>query len=369
MNINLSLLKAITMIQSPKFARSLLRHISAVALSLVFVATASAAVVTDPVLSFGSNAIDPLSPDANAGVLDATVLIANAATKADLAAISNFGVVQDFAGFTGRSAQGAGAGVPAVNYFSFTDPNRPDVRISSLSGNGSGGAGDSNASTSGATIGPPAGTTDQYLGSNVTNGGFTQTIEFGTYNTGDNTFAADRAVSAAGFMITRINNVATNWTATFYDANDGILDTQTTGIVQNVNSVAVLFGRISTSADIRRIRIVFQGAVNTFMDDLGFTSTPSLLPGDADGDGDVDQTDYNIWRSNFASTGLGASGGDFNLNGANDAPDYVIWRKNFTGPHGSGMSSAVPEPAVAALAASACLVGLAMRRRTLRTPK
>ena len=235
---------------------------------------ANAAVIIDPTLFTGPDSIDPVQPDTNAGVLDTTIVAGGAASKATLTSQPTWGVIQNFNGFTSRTAQGAAAGVPAVNYFAFTDPNRPDVKISSLSGNGSGGGGDSNASTSGATVSPPAGTTDQYLGSNVTTGGFSQTLEFGTYDTSTNTFVADQTVSSIGFMVTRINNVATNWTATYYDASGNVLETQTTGTVQAVTTVAAQFGRVSSSADIRRVTIVFQGAVNTFFDDLGYTAVP-----------------------------------------------------------------------------------------------
>lgn len=259
-------------------SRRLLHFVGAIvvvsAIGCVICDAAKAAVISDPTLVTGADAIDPLLPDPNAGVLDATSLVPGAATKSDLTSLPSFGVIQNFNGFTSRTTQGAAAGVPAVNYFSFTDPNRPDARISSLSGNGSGGGGDSGGSTSGATTSPPAGTTDQYLGSNVTTGGFKQTIEFGTYDAGTSTFTADQSVSAAGFMITRINAVATNWTATFYDASNTVLSTQTTGVIQSTTTrVAVLFGYFSSSANIRRVEVVFQGAVNTFFDDLGFTSS------------------------------------------------------------------------------------------------
>ena len=304
---------------------------------------ATQGVITNPALAFGPDAIDPLAPSTNAGVLDATTVVTGAVSKAQLATLASFGVVQDFNGFTGRAVQGAAAGVPAVNYLSFTDPNRPDVRISSLSGNPSGGGGDSNASTSGVTSSPPAGT-DQYLGSTATTGGFKQIIEFGTYNAIDGSFVSDQSVSTVGFMITRINNVATNWTATFYDANNAVLETQTTGTVSGVSNLAALFGRTSNIASIRRVEVTFNGSVNTFMDDFGFTSNLPLLSGDADGDGDVDQFDYEVWRTHFGATGLGASGGDFNLNGMNDTADYAVWRKNYTGSLGAGVSTSVPEP-------------------------
>jgi murein DD-endopeptidase MepM/ murein hydrolase activator NlpD len=62
------------------------------------------------------------------------------------------------------------------------------------------------------------------------------------------------------------------------------------------------------------------------------TPTPTLTikQGDANGDGKVDETDYGIWLSHFATTVTGgASVGDFDGNGIVDGVDYSIWLKNY----------------------------------------
>jgi hypothetical protein len=54
------------------------------------------------------------------------------------------------------------------------------------------------------------------------------------------------------------------------------------------------------------------------------------LPGDANGDGKVDDADYAIWRTNYNQTKTGgASIGDFNTNGKVEGLDYLIWLTNF----------------------------------------
>lgn len=61
--------------------------------------------------------------------------------------------------------------------------------------------------------------------------------------------------------------------------------------------------------------------------------TPTLVPctptaGDADGDGDADQLDYNVWLANYnpnVHTDGGPSVGDFNCSGFVDGVDYSIW--------------------------------------------
>jgi len=63
-------------------------------------------------------------------------------------------------------------------------------------------------------------------------------------------------------------------------------------------------------------------------------SAPPLLAGDYDGNGRVEQADYNVWRSNFGSRlNLGADG---NRDGVVDAADYSIWRNNLGAAAGGG---------------------------------
>ena len=71
------------------------------------------------------------------------------------------------------------------------------------------------------------------------------------------------------------------------------------------------------------------------------------IAGDYDYDGDVDNSDYNIWRATvgLATTTAPADG---NGNGVVDAADYAMWRKNFGKVLGSGAGSdaaAIPEVA------------------------
>jgi hypothetical protein len=76
----------------------------------------------------------------------------------------------------------------------------------------------------------------------------------------------------------------------------------------------------------------------------GFVVEFSVIPGDYDLNGEVDELDYDVWKLNFGSVwNLAADG---NLNGVVDAADYAVWRDNF------GQSvldlldrgAAVPEP-------------------------
>jgi len=64
------------------------------------------------------------------------------------------------------------------------------------------------------------------------------------------------------------------------------------------------------------------------------TTSPTAppLPGDSDGDGDVDGVDYMAWKSHYnQSTTSGPSHGDFDRNHTVDGLDYMIWKANYTG--------------------------------------
>jgi hypothetical protein len=73
-------------------------------------------------------------------------------------------------------------------------------------------------------------------------------------------------------------------------------------------------------------------------------------PGDYNRDGNVDQADFNLWRSTFGSQSDPRADG--NQNGIIDAADYVVWRKH-NGTTGAGAfvltpvdfpAATVPEP-------------------------
>jgi acetyl esterase/lipase len=106
------------------------------------------------------------------------------------------------------------------------------------------------------------------------------------------------------------------------------------------------------------IRQAFEDGIDFIADRLG----PPRLPGDANGDGSVNLSDFLVLRRNFGSSG-GFDDGDFNGDGTVNLSDFLILRRNFGGPPDAGMNAfaaAVPEPAGLL---SVGLLGLLLTRR------
>ena len=87
---------------------------------------------------------------------------------------------------------------------------------------------------------------------------------------------------------------------------------------------------------------------------------PNFNPADVNQDTFVNGADLTQWKSAF---GLNANG-DANGDGATNGVDFLIWQRNYGATSAMAASSAVPEPAAAALGAMAiAALGFARRRR------
>lgn len=93
------------------------------------------------------------------------------------------------------------------------------------------------------------------------------------------------------------------------------------------------------------------------IDDVTYTGvagSPSI-PGDFNGDTQVNSTDLDIWSTNFSTpSGATTAMGDADLDGDVDGNDFLVWQRNVTGPG----AAAIPEPSSLALAFAAALLAL-----------
>ena len=84
----------------------------------------------------------------------------------------------------------------------------------------------------------------------------------------------------------------------------------------------------------------------------------SYLMGDANLDGVVDVSDFNIWNANKFSTVAAWTRGDFTANGSIDVSDFNNWNFN---KFQIADTAAVPKPSGIALCLLACAAGLFLR--------
>ena len=90
----------------------------------------------------------------------------------------------------------------------------------------------------------------------------------------------------------------------------------------------------------------------------GSTSHASM--GDFNGDGVVNQADYDVWRLDYGSNNAMA---DANGDGKVDSADYVAWRDHLGQSVGSG-AAAVPEPTLAIYLSVVVAIAFQVRRRS-----
>jgi hypothetical protein len=82
----------------------------------------------------------------------------------------------------------------------------------------------------------------------------------------------------------------------------------------------------------------------------------SSIPGDFDGDSDVDADDLVVWRENFGSMTADPLSGDADGDSDADGDDFLAWQRNLTGPLATAATVTAPEPRAALLAICGCLI-------------
>ena len=111
-----------------------------------------------------------------------------------------------------------------------------------------------------------------------------------------------------------------------------------------VNEEGIITGPTVT---IDSIQFSGSGDATFFLDTISHNPLGSLgpIPGDFDGDGDVDADDLTQWEGDFGINGDSDADGD----GDSDGGDFLAWQRNYDSPATEVLAAAVPEPASAVL--------------------
>ena len=177
-----------------------------------------------------------------------------------------------------------------------------------------------------------------------------------------------RNVSTNGRVVIGHGFLTTPWRVEIYDDCD--LDSNFACDVDDADLLVqeIISGANDEGFDLNGDGLVDQVDLELWLADAGATNLPSgnpYIPGDADLNGVVDVSDFNIWNGNKFTATARWSLADFNADGQTDVSDFNIWNSNkFTGSD----ALAVPEPSTVFLGLFAMvLTSLFIRRRKMGT--
>lgn len=134
--------------------------------------------------------------------------------------------------------------------------------------------------------------------------------------------------------------------------NEDILDDMSQG-AGSMGFVAPLESGVYT--------FMFQTSTTLIRYGLNFSisTADASIPGDFNGDLEVDGDDLFVWRGAYGRT----PAADATFDEVSDGADYLVWQRNYGLTFATAAAHAVPEPAAALLALSAFAAPVARRRR------
>ncbi len=129
-------------------------------------------------------------------------------------------------------------------------------------------------------------------------------------------------------------------------------------------TVAILGGGYEEAFDLNEDGLLDQADRDAWLTEAGaitFSPDRPYTAGDANLDGAVDLSDFNIWNEHRFTNSASWCDGDFNLDGAVDGSDLNIWNEHRFSQAFAGMPA--PEPTGGCLGFSACLWAILSGRR------
>ena len=115
---------------------------------------------------------------------------------------------------------------------------------------------------------------------------------------------------------------------TIYYTTDGVTDPRSIGGGVNPSAAVKQYTGSVPISGRRRSRPACAPPADSGRASSRRRSTTVALPGDYNGNGSVEPTDYTVWKSSFGDTVAAGSGADGNGNGVVDTADYAVWRDN-----------------------------------------
>lgn len=208
-----------------------------------------------------------------------------------------------------------------------------------------------------------AASADLTISTPIINGGLTKAGAGALALTGANSYAGDTNVEAGSLSISSAFlangadvRLATGATLNLNFVGIDVIDSL---FIDGASQAVGTWGAIGSGAEFTSALITGVGLlqISTFV--------PPPSPADFNLDGFVDSADLAIWSSNAGligsgTTALGDANGDLNVDGS----DFLVWQREFTG--SPAPVNAVPEPSAATLAIfglAACVRRTVRRRR------
>jgi hypothetical protein len=116
----------------------------------------------------------------------------------------------------------------------------------------------------------------------------------------------------------------------------------------------------NTTLDARDLAVTIRRGDSSIVP-LAVEYLEASIPGDFDGDLDVDANDLQVWKSNFSSTTAGPSSGDADGDADVDGHDFLVWQRNL-GVMPTGAAVPEPDAAILAVVLTAALTVASVRR-------